>query len=83
MSWILDLLTQFKKIPFFSVAHGFPEPALPESDPVYTELLSKIGFTNWRGHLLYEKQISPSGLDLVTLTIIAIHSITTTDLITL
>lgn len=32
---------------------------------------------------MYEKQLGHSGLDMVTLTIIAIHSITTTDLIIL
>ena len=72
---------QFETIPMFSSAHGFLKPAQSESDPLYNQLLAKIGFTDWRGHLMYEKQRGHSGLDKVTLTVIALHSLTSAQYI--
>ena len=67
---------QFKKIPIFSSAHGLSIRCLSESDPINYQLLTRIGFTSWKGKLLYEKQLGCCGLDMITLTIIAIHSVT-------
>jgi hypothetical protein len=74
-----NIFILFRKIPPLSSAHGFINPAMPDTDPVYNQLLVKIGFTDWRGHLMYEKQTGDCGLDKVTLTIIAIHSVTNTS----
>jgi hypothetical protein len=75
---ISNLFLLFKRIPITSSAHGFSTPAMTDYDPIYSSLLSRIGFTDWKGHLLYEQQKGYSGLNKITLTIIAIHSVTCT-----
>ena len=71
---------QFKTIPLGTSAHGLGKPAMSESDPVYHQLLNRIGFSNWRGKLIYERELGYSGLDKITLAIIAIHSVTSITL---
>ena len=62
-----------------SSAHTFTEPPLSENDLIYCQLLSRIGFTNYRGHLMYEKQMGFCGLDMITITIAVVQSVTASD----
>ncbi|CAI8002148.1 Transmembrane 9 superfamily member 3 [Geodia barretti] len=76
---ISNLFVLFRQIPMPSSAHTFSKPAPSETDSVYCRLLSRIGFTNWRGHLMYEVQTGFCGLDIITLTIVAILSVSTSS----
>ena len=76
---IASLSTQFRQIPMPSSAHTFSKPAPSETDSVYCRLLSRIGFTNWRGHLMYEVQTGFCGLNMITLAIVAILSVSTSS----
>lgn len=71
----------FQMIPLTSSAHSFSRSAPSDTDSLYHQLLSKIGFSNYRGHLMYERVESWScdQLDMVSLTILAIHSVSIID----
>ena len=66
---------QFKTIPYASSMHGFSKLALANTNLLYEQLLSRIGFSDWKGRLVYQKETGASELDKITLTIIAIQSI--------
>jgi hypothetical protein len=76
---ISNLFVLFRQIPMPSSAHTFSKPAPSETDSVYCRLLSRIGFTNWRGHLMYEVQTGFCGLNMITLAIVAILSVSTSS----
>ena len=51
LQWFMCTLLQIKHIPFGSYHHVFTEPAYPDSDLVFYQILRKMGFGNSAGHL--------------------------------
>ena len=62
------------KTPLGHSAHTFSTPAPPDSDPLYSRILRKIGFGNCKGNLSYETD--ESGVDLIAVIITAIQATT-------
>ena len=62
------------EIPLGHFAHTFFTPALPDSDHLYSQVLRKIGFGNYKGNLNYES--NESGVDLIAVIITAIQATT-------
>ena len=65
---------QFKDLPLSSSVHTFSQPAFPDSDQLYSQVLEKIGFGASGGRLGYETDVS--GVDLVAVAITAIQAST-------
>ena len=61
-------LLQFMQLPVGHAAHTFSRPVFPDSDAIYSEILTKIGFGESRGFLSYETDEFSADMVAVTIT---------------
>lgn len=71
--------SQFMQLPLGHSAHTFSTPVFPDSDEIYHNILTKIGFGGMGGHLSYKADEFCTDMIAVVITAIQATTIQTID----